>query len=136
LELQSTITRENLETLVTSFYHKAMRDDLIGDYFTLELGEEITNFEWLRHIDILVDFWASIFINDPEYNSDPYGPHFTIIGLKEKDFIRWVQLFAETSDKIYTPAVSKLFKEKAKFYAQEFMTRLNVNPEISEYYNV
>jgi len=136
LELQSTITRENLEILVTSFYQKAMRDDLIGHYFTLELGEDITDFEWVRHIDILVDFWSSVLIDDPEYNSDPYGPHFTIIGLKEQDFVRWVKLFIETSDEIYVPDVSMLFQEKAKFYAQEFMTRLKVNPEISEYYNV
>lgn len=136
MELQSTITRENLETLVTTFYHRAMKDDLIGDYFTLELGEDINNFEWVRHIDILVDFWASVFMDDPEYTSDPYGPHFTIVGLQEKDFVRWVQLFSQASEEIYVDEVAKSFQHKAKEYAQEFMTRLKVNPEISEYYNV
>lgn len=113
-----------------------MKDDIIGDYFTLELGEDINNFEWVRHIDILVDFWASVFMDDPEYTSDPYGPHFTIVGLQEKDFVRWVQLFSQASEEIYVIEIAKGFQQRAKEYAQEFMTRLKVNPEISEYYNV
>jgi len=113
-----------------------MKDDLIGHYFTLELGEDIGDFEWVRHIDIVVDFWASVMIDDPEYNSDPYGPHFTIVGLKERDFIRWVQLFSEISEELYTATLAKNFQEKARFYAKAFMERLKVNPEITEYYNV
>jgi len=136
LELQSTITRENLETLVTLFYHKTMKDEQIGHYFLLELGEDITNDEWTRHIDILVDFWARVFLDDPLYDSDPYGPHFTIIGLSRADFESWVKLFSATADTIYVPEVAKRFKEKALSYSEEFMERLKVNPVISEHYNV
>jgi len=96
LELQDTITRENLETLVTLFYHGAMKDDKIGHYFLLELGSDITNYEWVKHIDILIDFWAKVFLDDPLYDSDPYGPHFTIVGLEKEDFTRWVKLFSES----------------------------------------
>ncbi len=132
MELQEKITRENLETLVTEFYYKAMDDEQIGHYFTLELGTDITNYEWVKHIDILVDFWAKVFLDDPLYNSDPYGPHFTIVGLEKEDFTRWVELFSESAHKIYVPEVAKRFKEKGISYAEEFIERLKMNPESSE----
>lgn len=134
MTLQSTITRENLETLVTTFYHGAMKDEQIGHYFLLELGEDITNYEWVKHIDILVDFWARVFLDDPLYDSDPYGPHFTIVGLEQADFKRWVELFSQAADSIYVSEVAQQFKEKAIAYAEEFMERLKVNVVISEAY--
>ena len=132
MELQKTITRENLETLVTLFYHGAMDDDKIGHYFILELGTDITNYEWVKHIDILVDFWAKVFLDDPLYNSDPYGPHFTIVGLEKEDFTRWVALFSKAADEIYVPQIANQFKEKGIAYAEEFIERLKMNPESSE----
>ncbi len=132
MELQTSITRENIETLVRLFYHGAMDDEQIGHYFLLELGEDITNYEWVKHIDILVDFWAKVFLDDPLYNSDPYGPHFTIVGLTKEDFTQWVKLFSQSADSIYVPEISSKFKEKAIMYAEEFIERLKVNPESSE----
>ncbi|SFV71756.1 hypothetical protein MNB_SV-13-513 [hydrothermal vent metagenome] len=131
-DLENSINRENLETLVTSFYYEALEDEQIGHYFVLELGEDIENEEWVKHIDILVDFWAKIFLDDPLYNSDPYGPHFSIVGLAKEDFTRWVALFCASAEKIYLPEISQQFKEKAIAYAEEFIERLKMNPESSE----
>jgi len=132
LELQDSINRENLETLVSLFYHKAMEDDQIGHFFVLELGTDITNEDWKEHIDILVDFWALVFINDPTYKSDPYGPHFTISDLSEEDFTRWVELFAQTAEDVYVQEVANLFREKGVAYAKDFMSRLKVKSGVSE----
>lgn len=129
MELQKTITRENLETLVTLFYHGAMKDDQIGHYFLLELGTDITNYEWVKHIDILIDFWAKVFLDDPLYNSDPYGPHFTIVGLNSDDFTRWVELFSQTADKVYVAEIANEFKEKGIAYSKEFMSRLKMSTQ-------
>lgn len=132
MALQAIINRENIETLVRLFYYKAMEDEQIGHYFILELGEDINNAEWVKHIDILVDFWAKIFLDDPLYNSDPYGPHFTIIGLEKSDFKRWIELFSASADTVYISEVATHFKEKGIAYSKEFMKRLKVNPESSE----
>ncbi len=97
MELQNSITKENIETLVTLFYHKAMKDEQIGHFFVLELGEDITNEDWKEHIETLVDFWATVFLDEELYFSDPYGPHFTIIGLGKEDFTRWIELFSKSA---------------------------------------
>jgi hemoglobin len=127
--LHRSITKENIETLVTLFYHKAMKDAQIGHFFVLELGEDIENEEWIKHIDILVDFWASVFLDDPEYSSDPYGPHFTIINLQKEDFVRWMEIFSDTADSVYVADVSQRFKDKGAFYSKEFMRRLKMSTE-------
>lgn len=125
--LHHSITKENLETLVTLFYHKAMKDEQIGHFFVLELGEDIENEEWVKHIDILVDFWASVFLDDPEYTSDPYGPHFSIIDLQPEDFVQWIALFSQTASFVYVAEISKQFEEKARAYSEDFMRRLKMD---------
>ena len=125
--LQNTITRENLKTFVTMFYHKALDNEQIGHYFTLELGDDIENEEWARHISILVDFWSSVFINYPHYYSDPYGPHFTITDLKSEDFVVWIEIFLETAKEVYTQDIVEQFKEKAIFYSEDFISRLKLS---------
>jgi len=125
--LEKNISKDNLETLVTLFYHEALQDEKIGHFFVLELGEDIENEEWVKHIDILVDFWASVFLDDPEYTSDPYGPHFSIIDLQANDFKRWIALFSQIAKKVYIADIAKDFEEKAVFYAEDFMRRLKMD---------
>jgi len=127
VELETRITKENIETLVTLFYHKAMKNEQIGHYFILELGNDIENEEWKEHIETLVNFWATVFLDEALYFSDPYGPHFTIVGLKNEDFIHWVELFSQTADEVYIPEIADLFKEKGLYYAKDFIQRLNAD---------
>ncbi len=112
---------------MTLFYHKALVDDKIGHYFILELGDDINNEEWEKHISILVDFWSSVFINYPHYYSDPYGPHFTITDLKSEDFVVWIDIFLITATEVYTPDIVTKFKEKAIFYSKDFIDRLRLS---------
>lgn len=123
--LQDTITRENIERLVTLFYHEAMKDPLIGHFFILELGEDLSGEDWIEHIHLLVDFWSTVFLDDTLYYSDPYGPHFTIVGLEDEHFKRWLELFSDTSHQIYTPQIAAQFTQKGLEYAQDFMQRLS-----------
>ena len=131
MELQNSITKENIETLVTLFYHKAMEDEQIGHFFVLELGEDITNEDWEDHISRLVDFWATLFLEEELYFSDPYGPHFTITDLGKEDFTRWIELFSKTADEVYIPQISKQFKEKGIAYSKDFMERLHKDKDLN-----
>ncbi len=109
---------------MTNFYHKALVDERIGDFFVVELGEDLESEEWQEHIDLLVNFWATLFLKEERYKGDPFGPHFSIIGLEKEDFDRWEELFCEVAKSIYVPEIAKLFEEKAAFYAKDFMQKL------------
>ena len=116
--------------MVTLFYHKAMKNEEIGHYFVLELGDDIENEEWKDHIDTLVNFWTTVFLDEELYFSDPYGPHFTIVGLKQEDFTHWIKLFSETAEELYTPEIAEQFKEKGIYYSKDFIQRLNADNHI------
>lgn len=115
---------------MSMFYEKALNDKDIGSFFALEFGDDMKNEEWTEHIELLVNFWDSVFLNENAYNGDPFGPHFTIINLKKEDFKKWVELFSETADEIYVPEVSTLIKEKGEFFSKLFIERLSQEIEI------
>ena len=125
------MTRENLETLMVQFYKKALNDDTLGDFFVIELGADMANEEWQEHIELLVNFWATLFLDEERYKGDPYGPHFSIIGLKKEDFDKWMENFSQTADEIYIPEVSKKLKEKALIFAKEFVKRLHLDTSLN-----
>ncbi|MCF6245689.1 MAG: group III truncated hemoglobin [Sulfurovum sp.] len=125
MEFQTKITLENIELLVSRFYEKAMFDKEIGHFFILELGDDLTNEDWIEHISRLVDFWGTIFLEKTLYKSNPYGPHFTIIGLEEEHFQQWMKLFNETADEIYVSEIANKFKEEGLHYSKDFMHRIN-----------
>lgn len=111
--------------MTTLFYERALNDKDIGFIFETEFGDDMENEDWTEHIELLVNFWDSVFLNEKAYNGDPFGPHFTIAHLKMEYFKPWVDLFTETAKEIYVPGVAILFKEKAESYAKEFIERLN-----------
>jgi hemoglobin len=132
LELHKDITLNNIEILVRRFYEKAMLDKDIGHFFILELGDDLSNEDWVEHIGRLVDFWGTIFLEERLYKSDPYGPHFTIIGLEDEHFTRWMELFNETAYEIYSPTIAKEFKEKGLYYSKDFMQRLKKDKDLEK----
>jgi hemoglobin len=126
IELQESITRENLIVLMTSFYEKAIVDDTLGPFFVNELGDDLSDEDWVYHIGLLADFWLAMLLNEGPYWGNPSGAHFGIANLKRVDFDRWMDLFSETTDEIYLPEVSAHFKIKAMFLAERFMRDLSI----------
>ena len=111
--------------MTTLFYERALNDKEIGNIFLIEFGDDMKNEEWTEHIELLVNFWDSVFLDETAYNGDPFGPHFTIVDLKRDHFKPWVDLFSATADEIYVPDIAALFKEKGKFYSKQFIVRLS-----------
>ena len=107
------------------FYERALNDKEIGNIFLVEFGDDMKNEEWREHIELLVNFWDSVFLDETAYNGDPFGPHFTIVNLKRDHFKPWVALFSATADEIYVPDIAALFKEKGEFYSKLFINRLS-----------
>ncbi len=110
--------------MIERFYYEALEDREIGHYFQIELGDDLKSEEWREHIALLVDFWATQFLEEERYRGDPYGPHFTMPGLKQSDFDRWVLLFSQAAYSLYIAEIAEGFKDKAVYYAQDFIYRL------------
>ena len=125
--LENEITKENIEIMVMNFYRRVLKDDLVGPFFIAKLGDDMTNEYWEPHLELLVNFWASIALNDASYRGNPFAPHMYLGELNREVFEQWLKLFFETLDELYKPRVADLFKERSSIIAGNFMRNLGIN---------
>ena len=126
MELVRTINREHIETMVNTFYSKVLKDDIVGPFFIAKLGDDMQSDYWKPHIDLLVNFWCSISLQDESYHGNPMRPHFFIGELSHKVFKQWLVLFFETVDSIFIPKLGAEFKERSEIIAGNFMRNLRI----------
>lgn len=124
--LVDIIDRASVEKLVRQFYVKVLNDKLIGRYFIIALGDDLKNDKWYEHLSLLDNFWIGLMTEEGRYRGDPFVPHMFLGGLTSEMFDRWVALFRETAEEIYTPIVALRFYGKAKGLSKRFMTDLEI----------
>ncbi|MCW8894856.1 MAG: group III truncated hemoglobin [Sulfurimonas sp.] len=124
--LANEITKANLRTMVISFYTKVLEDELVGPFFIDKLGPNLGGQTWGEHLDILTDFWASIYLSDMAYRGSPFAPHLELDGLKRETFERWLKLFFETVDTVYELDIAEQFKNRGTLIAGNFMRNLGL----------
>jgi len=120
------ITKENIETMVLSFYRRVLKDDIVGPFFIAKLGDDMNNEHWKPHLVLLIDFWASIALGDTSYRGNPFAPHTQLGELKRETFEQWLVLFYATLDEVYEPQIAEQFKERSSIIAGNFMRNLAI----------
>lgn len=120
------ITRENIQTLITMFYAKIVKDEIVGPFFIAKLGEDINNEHWKTHLETIVNFWCSLAFGKPKYDGNLFLPHTKLGRLERKTFEQWLTLFAETLDEVYVEAIALKFKERSRLIANNFMRNLMI----------
>jgi len=112
MDIQS---RSDIELLMATFYEKVRKDDTIGYIFN-----DIAKINWEHHIPIICDFWETLLLNATSYSKNAMAVHYTLnrkIPLEEKHFQRWLQLFFETVDDLFSGNTATMAKKKAKSIA-------------------
>jgi hemoglobin len=121
-------TREDLETLLTEFYTIATTDKEIGHHFA--------HLNLTAHLPIIVDFWEKVLFGKPAYFGNPLVVHQKInekSPLKFEHFVRWVEIFSRTVNKLFTGETAENAKLRAKMIAHSLNQRINLdgNPKIT-----
>lgn len=122
IELQDTISRENLRILMTSFYKKAILDSELGPYFTNELGDNIEDEDWVAHIDLLADFWLTELLGKDTYVGNFIGAHIKLPHIKKETFSTWIKLFSEAAEEVYVPPLAERFKKHGVLLSKQFIS--------------
>ena len=120
------ITRENIRTLVMSFYAKLIKDDIVGPFFIAKLGDDMSSEHWQTHLETIVGFWSSLAFGTPKYSGNLFLPHTQLGELKRETFEQWLKLFSETLDEVYIKAIADKFKERSVIIAGNFMRNLRI----------
>ena len=108
-------TRMDIELLLATFYEKVKKDDIIGYIFN-----DIAKVNWEHHIPIICDFWETLLLGATSYSKNAMQVHYVLnrkVPLEEKHFQRWLQLFNETVDDLFTGDIAVMAKTKAKSIA-------------------
>jgi len=120
------ITRENIRTLVMSFYAKLIKDDIVGPFFIAKLGDDMSSEHWQTHLETIVGFWSSLAFGTPKYSGNLFLPHTQLGELKRETFEQWLKLFSETLDEVYVQSIADKFKERSIIIAGNFMRNLRI----------
>ncbi|MFT5659731.1 MAG: truncated hemoglobin YjbI [Sulfurimonas sp.] len=110
---------------MTLFYEKAIDDEVLGPFFIHELGDDITDEDWVAHIDLLADFWLAELLGKDTYVGNFIGAHIKLPHIKKEAFSNWIKLFSAAADKVYVPELSERFKKHGILLSKQFISNLN-----------
>ncbi len=113
--MKDIVNREDIEQLINEFYQRVRSDGMIGFIFN-----DIVTINWDKHLPIMCDFWDNVLFFSGKYTGNPMDLHKNLHNIRPIDskyFTRWVQLFTETVDMLYTGEKAELAKQKAKSIA-------------------
>jgi hemoglobin len=107
-------SRDDIDLLMTAFYEKAMRDELIGFFFT-----EIAKLDLEHHLPIIGDFWETVLFGTSAYRKHGRAPlqvHALLherSPLEQRHFDRWLELFTATIDARFSGPRAEFAKQRA-----------------------
>jgi len=110
---------EDVKQLVDVFYGKVRQDDLLKDIFNNVIKDK-----WPQHLNKMYRFWQTVLLGEHTYHGSPFTPHAKL-PVTSKHFERWLQLFYETLDELYTGDVAEEAKWRAGKMAQMFEYKIN-----------
>ena len=119
-EKKDIANREDIALLLRHFYSAATEDELIGHHFA---GLDLEN-----HIPVFTDFWDKILFKNPVYFGNPLAVHFKLTEenpITLEHFRRWVKLFGEAVDELFSGETAENAKLRAKTIAHSLNERLS-----------
>lgn len=103
---------EDITSLVHQFYTKVRNDDLLAPVFN-----SIIKDNWDKHLQTMCNFWSSILLYSKKYLNDPMAKHLPM-PLEKKHFDKWLILFEETVDELFSGDTATTAKTRANNIAR------------------
>jgi hemoglobin len=106
-------TREDVFLLVSSFYEKVKKDEVLGPFFNDVIHD------WNEHLDRLTTFWESSLFLKTKYTGDPLKAHIKVDksnnnSISEYHFGLWLNLWFQTIDELFEGDYAQNAKHRAR----------------------
>ena len=101
-----SLTIEEIERLVDSFYDRVQVDPVLGPIFNPAVHD------WAEHKRTLVKFWSSVALRAGTYRGNPMAAHRPH-PIRTEHFDHWLGLWRSTADEVLSPPHAALFAEYA-----------------------
>ncbi|MEJ8800797.1 group III truncated hemoglobin [Pontibacter sp. H249] len=109
---------DDVKQLVDTFYTRVRADELLGPIF-----EERIQDNWARHLDIMYRFWQTVLLGELTYQGSPGSKHITL-PVDESHFERWLEIFYQTIDELFTGEKAAEAKWRAERMAEMFHSKI------------
>ena len=107
------VTEEALGQLVQRFYARVRQDPMIGPVFNRAIDD------WPEHLEKLQAFWSSVMLTSGRYKGRPLPAHAKHgDAIDDAAFERWLGLWHQTTEEMFTSKIAEAFQEKANRIAQ------------------
>lgn len=110
---------EDVQLLVDTFYSKVREDELLGPIFEDRLAGK-----WEEHLAKMYRFWQTLLLGEHTYYGSPLMPHLDM-PVEKKHFQRWVEIFHQTVDDLFTGEVAEEAKWRGNRMAEMFNYKID-----------
>lgn len=118
--MQEILTISEIRLLVDTFYGKVQKDDLLAPIFNEQIQDR-----WPQHLEKMYTFWQTVLLDERTYYGAPFPPHAKL-PVDGTHFDRWMQLFLETVDGLFTGEKATEAKWRAGKMAEMFQYKIGV----------
>jgi len=112
------ITLTDIKLLVDTFYGKVRSDELLSGIFNDVIKEN-----WPVHLEKMYRFWQTILLDEHTYHGSPF-PRHAGLPINKLHFDRWLTLFYETVDELFSGEKAAEAKERSSNMAKMFLYKL------------
>lgn len=113
-------TEVDVRLLVDEFYGTIRGDALLNPIFT-----DVAQVDWAHHLPKMYAFWNGLILGKLGYTGSPFVPHATL-PIGREHFVRWLELFRATVDRLFVGARAQRAKDAAGSIAHTFAMRLGL----------
>ena len=117
-ENHDILSLEDVKNLVDTFYGKVRHDQLIGPIF-----EERIQDRWPQHLAKMYTFWQTVLLGEHTYYGSPFPPHAQL-PVDHTHFERWLLLFKETIDNLFSGKIADQARWRADRMAEMFQFKI------------
>jgi hemoglobin len=105
--------RADVKLLVTNFYDKIRKDDVLGPIFNGRISH------WEAHLEHLTDFWESSLFFVNKYKGNPLEKHAEVDAsinntINEHHFGIWLNYWMQTLDELFEGEKVTIAKNRAR----------------------
>ena len=116
--MQEILTINEIRLLVDTFYGKVQEDKLLAPVFNEQIQDR-----WPQHLEKMYTFWQTVLLDERTYYGAPFPPHAKL-RIDATHFERWMQIFLETVDGLFTGEKATEAKWRAGKMAEMFQYKL------------
>jgi len=122
------VSRTDIELLVNTFYHRVRVDDILGPIF-----DDVADVDWDRHLPRMYSFWETVLFGASGFRGDPMAVHRELasrVSLGAPEFGRWLGLFHESVDTLFSGPRAEEAKARASRIAEVMAQHIRAGREL------